>query len=101
MRLLLLLPALLLSLLLFGCASKEEEPKPKPIEKSYFYFTGYVDDLKISIDDGIRFDFVSSKKNIYSIDEGEHVIDIYRRDRIILRYELNLIEGKVKEIVID
>ena len=99
MRRLLLLCALLLSLFLSGCSSKEEGPKP--IEKSYFYFSGKAKDVKISIDNGVKFGVIASKKSVYSIDAGEHVMEIYRNNQMILKYEFVFEKDKGKEIVLQ
>lgn len=96
MRRLLLLCVLLLSLFLSGCSSKEA--KLKPIQKSYFYFTGKASGVEICIDNGTKFGIVASKKSVYSIDAGAHVMEIYRKNQMILKYDFIFDEGKVKEI---
>lgn len=99
MRQVLLLSVLALSLFFAGCSSKEsEQVVPKPLKKSYFYFSGQANDVKISIDEGTKFDVVASKKSLYSIDEGEHVMEIFRKDLMILKYDFVFEAGKVKEI---
>jgi len=95
MRQVLLLSVLLLSLFLSGCSSKDEL---KPIKKSYFYFSGQADRVEICIDEGTRFGVVASKKSVYSIDAGAHVMEIYRKNQMILKYDFIFDEGKVKEI---
>ncbi|ABB43335.1 hypothetical protein Suden_0054 [Sulfurimonas denitrificans DSM 1251] len=95
MRRVVLLSVLVLSLFLSGCSSKDEL---KPKKKSYFYFSGKADNVEIRIDEGTKFDIVASKKSLYSIDEGAHVIEIFRKNQMILKYNFVFEADRVKEI---
>ncbi len=90
------LTILLLLVFIVGCSSKETA-----VKKGYFYFSGDIKGVEISIDKGQRFGVVAGQTNLYTIVSGSHTIDIYRGNLKIISYTFVIHEGLAREIAIE
>ena len=85
-----------LVMLLGGCGYKSGVITQE--EKAYLYFSGNVDDVKVSIDDGASFRVKKGQENRYKLKPGMHRIKVYRGERLIVDREIYLGDGIAKEI---
>jgi hypothetical protein len=67
-------------------------------QKSYLYFSGNTEDVRVSIDNGESFEVKNGRLNQYSIQPGKHLIEVYRDDNIIVKREIFVSDGITKEI---
>lgn len=83
-------------LLLSGCGYKDGVSTEA--QKSYLYFTGNTNDVLVSIDDGTKFSVKNGKNNHYAITPGKRLIQVFRKDALILKQEIFVSDGIAKEI---
>ena len=91
--------SLILILAISGCGYKEGVATAS--QKSYIYFSGNTDDVKISIDNGEEFSIESGKLNQYSIKPGKHIVKVFRENTIVTKREIFVGDGISKEIEVQ
>ena len=96
MRYLLTLIALLGIMTMSGCGYKEGISTGD--QKSYLYFTGNVEDIKVSVDGGEEFSVKEGRDNQYEIKPGKHMVVIYKNDDLAVKREIFVGDGIAKEI---
>lgn len=99
MRQLLLITTLLFAIFSSGCGYKEGAVTTA--QKSYFYFSGNTEGVSVSIDGGEKFGVEAGKNNIYHTKPGNHLIEIYRDNQIIIKRNVFLGDSAAKEIEIQ
>jgi len=82
-----------------GCGYKEGVVTAE--QKSYLYFTGNVNDVKVSVDNGPMFSVVSGQNQQYQITPGKHGVTIYRGNEMIIKREIFVSDGIAKEIEVQ
>ena len=96
MRVILSIVALLLLMGLSGCGYKEGVATGD--KKSYLYFSGNVDDIKVSVDDAAQFGVKEGRDNQYELKPGKHLVTVYRNNEIVIKREIFLGDGIAKEM---
>ena len=96
MKYLLSIAALLLLIGFSGCGYKEGVATGD--QKSYLYFSGDLDNIKVSVDGGAQFSVKSGRDNQYEIKPGKHIVTIYKNSVIIVQREIFLGDGIAKEM---
>ncbi len=69
--------------------------------KAYVYFTGDVSNAKVTIDNGPSFSVEAGKDNIYKINPGKHLIEIYKNGVLRVKREIFVSDGVSKEIGVN
>lgn len=92
----LILIAFLVIVGLSGCGYKEGVVTAE--QKSYLYFTGNVNNIKVSVDNGEGFNVESGINHQYKINSGKHTIVIYRGNDVIVKREIYVSDSVGKEI---
>lgn len=82
-----------------GCGYKEGVAIAS--QKSYLYFTGDTDRIKVSVDGGKSFSVKEGQLNQYSIKPGKHLVEIYRDNNVIIKREIFVSDGVAKEIEVQ
>jgi viroplasmin and RNaseH domain-containing protein len=86
-------------LALSGCGYQEGVVTPE--KKSYLYFTGDVNDVKVVVDNNEGFTVEEGSKHKYKINPGKHKVTVYRGDKIIVNREIFVSDGVEKEIEVQ
>lgn len=87
---------LAMTMTLTGCGYKSGVSTGE--RQAYLYFTGSVDDVSVSVDDGKRFGVKPGRDNQYRILPGKHSVKVYRGDDLIVDREIYVGDGVAKEI---
>ena len=82
-----------------GCGYKEGVATAS--QKSYLYFSGNTNDVKVSVDGGKSFDVKEGQENQYTIKSGKHLVEVYRDNKIIVKREIFVSDGIAKEIEVQ
>lgn len=96
MKYIIVLIAFLATLGMTGCGYKEGVITTE--QKSYLYFTGSVKNIKVSIDNGERFEVEEGVNHQYKISSGKHTVTIYRGNEMIVKREVFVGNSVAKEI---
>ncbi len=99
MKYILSIISLVLLLSISGCGYKEGVATAA--QKSYLYFSGNTDNIRVSIDGGEKFSVKEGQNNQYGIKPGKHLIEVYRDGAIIVKREVFVSDGIAKEIEIQ
>ncbi len=99
MKKIVLVVSLIGTIFLSGCGYKEGAVSAT--QKSYLYFTGNVNDTMISIDNGNKFSVIAGQNEQYSLKPGKHLIEIYRANTLIIKREIFISDGVIKEIEVE
>lgn len=83
-------------LLLSGCGYKSGVVTQEA--KAYLYFSGNVDGVEVSIDEGPGFEVKKGQENRYKLKPGMHRVKVYRDKKLIVDREIYLGDGIAKEI---
>jgi hypothetical protein len=81
---------------LSGCGYKEGVNSEA--QKSYLYFSGKVEGVKVSIDEGAMFSVKPGRDHQYKINPGKHSVKVFRGDAMIVNREVFVGDGIAKEI---
>jgi hypothetical protein len=88
--------SLVLILTISACGYKEGVTTSS--QKSYLYFSGNTNDIKVSIDRGKIFSVKEGQLNQYTVKTGKHLIEVFRDDKTIIKREIFVSDGIAKEI---
>ncbi|MFT5660863.1 MAG: hypothetical protein ACI9TV_001507 [Sulfurimonas sp.] len=99
MKIIISIMALISMLFLSGCGYKEGVISVEG--KSYVYFTGYTNDIEVSIDGGGPFKVKNGKNNQYVLKPGKHLIEVFRNNSTIVKREIYLGNEVGKEIGVN
>jgi len=91
--------AIFLVFIISGCGSKEGVVSSA--QKSYLYFTGDTNGVEVSVDKGTLFSVKSGQENQYGVKPGKHMVEAYRKGKVILRRDIYLGDGIAKEIEVN
>ncbi len=70
-------------------------------QKSSLYFSGDVNNVQVSVDNGALFEVQSGKNNQYKIKPGKHEIKVYRDNNLVIHRNIYVGDGIAKEIEIQ
>ncbi len=82
-----------------GCGYKEGVATAA--QKSYIYFSGNTNNIKVSIDSGEKFDVKSGETDQYGVKPGKHIVEVYRNGAVVVKREVFISDGIAKEIEIQ
>lgn len=82
-----------------GCGYKEGVTTAA--QKSYLYFTGNTENVKVSVDGGKQFSVESGRDNQYKIEPGKHVVKVYRDNEVVVEKLIFVGESVAKEIELE
>jgi len=66
--------------------------------EAFLYFTGDVEGVGVSVDDGQPFSVKPGRDNQYRVAPGRHTVKVYKGDAIIVEREIYVGDGIAKEI---
>ncbi len=88
-----------LFLLFFSVGCGYVEGAKTSTQKSYIYFSGNATNLLVSIDKSEKFVInPDDRKHQYALKPGKHLVEVYKDNAIILKREIFLSDGIIKEI---
>lgn len=83
-------------IILSGCGYKSGVTTEE--EKAYLYFSGSMDNVSVSVDNGPAFTVKNGKENQYKIKPGKHVVKVFRGKELVVEREVYIGDGISKEI---
>ena len=96
MKKIILTLSILMSLGFSACGYKEGVATTTA--KSHLYFTGDTSKIVISVDNGEKFPIKAGRDNLYNIEPGKHLVQVYREGELILKMKIFVSDGISKEI---
>ncbi len=82
-----------------GCGYKEGVATAA--QKSYIYFSGNTNNIKVSIDGGEKFNVKPGETDQYGVKPGKHIVEVYRNGAVVVKREVFISDGIAKEIEIQ
>ncbi len=88
--------SLIILLFISGCGYKEGVVTGD--QKAYLFFTGSVDGVKASVDNGPSFAIKAGRDNLYKVAPGKHNVKVMKADAVIVERDVYVGDGVSKEI---